>query len=141
MGLAALAVWQRRTSTAVIRLGTGVSTDAGIVGVHSLSGAVAGLAVHVRMLALGLGVGNIRVAGLAGLVPGKLHRVRGNLADRRPAIVPILPKGLRNHIAAHTRNTRKAMTKSPANRKRCPASFRPLIKRCLRTASAGRWAL
>ena len=69
---------------------------------HSLKErAVARFAVHVRMRALGFGIGNIRVAGFARLVPGKLHRMLGNLAHRRSAIMPILPEGLWNHIAAH----------------------------------------
>ena len=62
---------------------------------------VARFAVHVRVLALRLLIRHIRVAALAGLVPGKLHRLGRNFTNRRAPIVPILPKRLRNYIVAH----------------------------------------
>ena len=62
---------------------------------------VAGLAVDVRMLAGLLCVEHIAVAGLAGLVAGEVDRACGNLADRIPAVVPILSKAPRDDKAAH----------------------------------------
>jgi hypothetical protein len=74
---------------------------------------VARLAIHVRVRAFGLGIGNIRVAALARLVPGKLHRVLGNLANRRPAIVPVLPEGFWNHVGAHHQKHQEGDHKEP----------------------------
>ena len=63
--------------------------------------AMAGFAVHVRMLALAFDVHYIGVARLAGLVAGKLYRACGNLADSSGAIMAILPETLGNHKVAH----------------------------------------
>jgi hypothetical protein len=65
------------------------------------------------MRALGFGIGNIRVAALARLVPGKLHRVLSNFADRRSAIMSILPEGLWNHVAAHHKKHQESDYKEP----------------------------
>ena len=75
--------------------------------------AVAGFAVHMRVLAGLLLVRHIRVAGLARLVPGKLRRVSRNFADCRPAIVPVLPKALGDHEVAHHQKHEKGEDEQP----------------------------
>ena len=62
---------------------------------------VAGLAVHMRVLALGFHIQNIAVARLASLVTGELHGSSSNLADGRTAIVSILSEALRNHAPGY----------------------------------------
>ena len=59
--------------------------------------AVAGFAVHMRMLALALHIEDVGVAGFACLVAGELHRTGRNLADCSAAVVAILSEALWNH--------------------------------------------
>ena len=75
--------------------------------------AVAGLAVHMRVLAVLLYVQHVRVAALAGLVPGKFHRMRGNFADGRPAIVPILSKAFGHNVVACHQKHQEGEDKEP----------------------------
>ena len=58
---------------------------------------VAGLAVHMRMLALAFHIEDVGVAGFACLVTGKFHRAGRDFADCGAAIVPVLPETRRNH--------------------------------------------
>lgn len=58
------------------------------------------LAVHARVPALAFDIENIRVAGLAGFVSGKLHWPCTNLANRSPAIMPILSEAARNDVTS-----------------------------------------
>jgi hypothetical protein len=65
------------------------------------------------MRALGFGIGNIRVAALARLVPGELHWVLGNLADCCTAIVPVLPEGFGDYVGAHHQKHQEGDHKEP----------------------------
>jgi len=77
-----------------------------IVGMFGLR-PVAGFAIHVRMFAVLLYVQNVHVTGLASLVPGVFGRMRGNLADGSPAIVPILSKALGDNVVAYHQKQQK----------------------------------
>ena len=119
MGLAALAVWQRAQSTSGV----------GHTRLHRwrdrrhdvASGTVAGLAVHVRVLALALGVGDVGVAVFAGLVAGKLHR-RAPQFRRWPrrdsARTARSSWALRN--AAHHQKDKKGEDKEPRKSEKMP---------------------
>ena len=66
---------------------------------------VAGLAAHVLVLARLLGLGNVRVAGLAGFVAGVVQRTGGDLRNRCSAVVAILSEALRhNEVADHKKD-------------------------------------
>ena len=99
----------------------------GIVGVLGQR-SVTGFAVHVRVLAGLLYVQNVGVAGLAGLVAGELDRARCDLGDGGAAVVSVLSEARGTTKSRTTRKRRKARTKSPANRKRCPASLNTFIQ-------------
>ena len=101
--------------------------DRRVVGVLSQR-AVAYLAVHMRMLAFAFYVHYIRMAAFASPMAGELDGVGGYFTNGGAAIVPVLAKLLGTTKWRTTRNTRNARTKSPAKRKRCPASFRELIQ-------------
>ncbi len=60
-------------------------------------GPVTSLASYHHMLAKFFLIHNVGVAGLADLMPGKRNLPRGDLADRRPSIVAILPKAARHN--------------------------------------------
>jgi hypothetical protein len=62
---------------------------------------MAGLAVHKRVLTGFLHIQHVRMTVLASLVPGKLHRMGGDIADRVPAVVAVLPKTARNHVSTN----------------------------------------
>jgi cyanate permease len=67
--------------------------------------AVAGFAVHVRMLAFASFVGYVGVAAFAGVMTGKLHRVSGDFSDGCAAIVTVLAKAWGNdEVADHQEN-------------------------------------
>ncbi len=83
-------------------------------------GSVAGLAIHVRVLALGFHVQNIGVAGLARLVAGKLHRSSGNLTNRFAAIVSILPEALGNNVTSNNEKDNKGKNKQPRKSEEMP---------------------
>jgi len=55
---------------------------------------MAGFAIHVRVLAIFLLVRDVRVAALASLMPGEIHRSGGNFCQGGAAIVSIFPKTL-----------------------------------------------
>ena len=148
LGLAALAVWQRAQST-VVSGRTGFTDEGSSAWLNRKIGlkpqtreaeqalikilgrrgggrkpledrAVAGLAVHVRMLAGIFLLRHIRMAGLARLVAGELHRPRRNLADGRPAIVPILAKALGHNKVAHHQKDQKGEHKEPRKPEKMP---------------------
>ena len=68
---------------------------------------VAGLAVHVLVLARLLRLRNVGMAGLAGLVAGVVQRAGGNLADGRPAVVAVLSEALRHNEVPHHKKDRE----------------------------------
>jgi len=72
---------------------------------------VTSLAIHMRMFALRLHVLNVRVASLAGFVPGKLDRMGSYLADGSSTIMPILPKAFRDNVVAHHQKHQKGEDK------------------------------
>jgi hypothetical protein len=74
---------------------------------------MAGFAIHVRVLALALLVGNIRMAGFAGLVSGKLCRVRRNFTDGGGPIVTVLPKARWDHEVADHQEHDECEDKKP----------------------------
>ena len=119
LGLAALAVWQRAQSTAVSG-STGLTADrivgAGMAGQRS----VAGLAVHVRMLAGLLLVRHIRVAGSRRSRGRQTSPGARNFADGRPAIVPILAKALGHNVVAHHQKHQEGEDKEPRKPEKMP---------------------
>ena len=98
---------------------------------------VAGFAVHVRVRALCMGVGNIRVAGLAALVPRKLCRMRGNVAQGCPAIMPILSKTLRDYVAAYHPKYKKCDNKEPRKPEKMSCIFQTAHQMLSPYSSAG----
>jgi hypothetical protein len=85
---------------------------------------MAGFAVHMRMLALALCVGYVTVAGLAGLVSGKLHRSSTDLSDGVAAVVPILPKALGNHVASDHKKDNESEDEQSRETKQMPGIFK-----------------
>ena len=62
---------------------------------------MAGFAVHMSMLAVALRVGDIGMAGLAGLVTSVVNGPGGQFVERVAAIMPILAEGLGNQRSAY----------------------------------------
>src|ERR1017187_8851171 len=73
-----------------VELGWG---DGGVVGVFRKR-TVVGFAVDVGVLAGFLGVQDVRMAGLAGLVAGEMDGTSGNLTDCGSAVMAGFAKGL-----------------------------------------------
>lgn len=61
---------------------------------------VAGFAVHMRMFARALGLGDIGVTCFAGLVSGKMLRPSCNLGNRRTPVMSVFPEAPWNHKAS-----------------------------------------
>jgi hypothetical protein len=76
-------------------------------------GSVAGLAVYVRVLAGFLGVRDIGVAGLACLMAGKLCGVSGDVTERGPAVVAILPESFGDNVVAHHEKRQECEDEEP----------------------------
>ena len=62
--------------------------------------AVAGLAVHMRVLALALHIQDIGMARLASLMTGELHGSSRDLANGIATIVTVLPEALWNNVTS-----------------------------------------
>lgn len=60
-----------------------------------------GFAIHMRVLALALYVKNVAVARFAGLVPGKLDRMRGNVRHGIAAVMSVPSEAFGNHVASN----------------------------------------
>ena len=61
--------------------------------------AMAGLAIHMRVLAGFLHIQHVRMAVFARLMPGKLHRTRRDFSNSIAAIVAVLPETTRYHVS------------------------------------------
>ncbi len=81
-------------------------SDIGFAGIDGRIGSVvrqrtvAGFAVHVRVHATGFGLGDVAVAGFAGLVAGEVQRPVSDFGDSRAAVMSVLPKAVRDHHRA-----------------------------------------
>jgi len=60
---------------------------------------MAGLAIHVSMLAFTLCIENVSVAGLAGFMAGKFDRTCRNLGNRISTIVTVLAEAFGDNVA------------------------------------------
>jgi hypothetical protein len=81
---------------------------------------VAGFAVHMRMFAGLLYVGDVRVASLARVVASELDGMRGDFADGGSTIVPILPKALGDNEMAHHQKHQKGENEKPRKPEKMP---------------------
>src|SRR6185503_21030664 len=88
----------------------------GITGVFC-ERAVACFAVHMRVLALVLGVGNIAVTGFACFMPGKLHRMGGDVCDGIAAIVAVLSEAFWNNVGSDDEKDDESQNKQPREAK------------------------
>jgi len=81
-----------------VRLGRHDGEVLGVLGLR----AMASLAGDPGMLAFGLFLEDIDVAGFTGLVPGVDHGQRRNLRDRVPPVMPIFPEAVGNEDRSKT---------------------------------------
>ena len=89
----------------------------GVSRMHGLR-AVAGLAVHIGVLAGFLGIEHVGVAGITRIMAGEVHGARGDFIDGGSAVVAVLAEALGYDVAAYDPERRKATTNRPAKRKR-----------------------
>ena len=76
-------------------------------------GPMARFAIHVRVLAILLYIQNVGVAALASLVSRKLRRMRRNIPNGCPAIMPVLAKCFGNNPVAHHQKHQKCEHEQP----------------------------
>jgi hypothetical protein len=77
----------------------------------------------MRVLADLLLIRHIRVACLASLMSGKLHRPRSDFIDGSPAIVPILPKAFGYNVMAHHQKNQEGEDEEPRKPEKMPCIF------------------
>jgi hypothetical protein len=82
--------------------------------------AMAGLAIHLCVLAVLLYIQNIRMARFTRLVAGKLYRMCGNFADGGSAVVSVLPKALGDDVAADHKKHKKGEDEEPRESEKMP---------------------
>ena len=93
--------------------------DGWIVGVFC-ERAVAGLAVHVGVFAGAFCLGNIAVAGFAGLMAGEMDGMSGDFGDGRAAVVSILAEAAGNDEAADEKKSESADSEQTSKAEEMP---------------------
>ena len=81
---------------------------------------VAGLAVHMCVLAVALHIQDIGMARLAGLMTGELHRSRSNFTDSGATVVPILAKAWWNHEVSNNKKDDKGENEQSRESEKMP---------------------
>jgi len=102
----------------------------GIIGMGG-QGAMAGLAVHMRVLAVLLLFEDVGMAGLAGLMASESDRPGGDIGDGFATIVPILSEALRNQEPADDEEEHHTRDEYPGQAKEMSGIFEDVHGRLL----------